>query len=182
MKLYKQIDKRLKEIYEEFKEDRGDLTGWGLIQKLKEEADFDEELINFFIYRIYKLSYKKKEIINIFSLLAELLSYPHNEEERIRVGGKNRNEEIEFSPKLFFKKGIKTKVLETLELDKTLKVYYHYLICREEELVEKQYLNKDQIKKCRYWDSAIEEILSIFKAEWKKKYSNPSRIIKVRGY
>ena len=181
MELYKQIDKSLKKIYEEFKKDKSDLTGWGLMKRLKKEANFEEELINFFIYRIYKLSYKKREIINVFSYLAELISYPYNEEEWIRVKGKNPDEEIEFSPKLFFKKGIKTKILEALELDKTLKAYYHYLICREEELNEKKHLNKNQIKKCRYWDSAIGEILDIFKDEWKKKYPNPSKIIKLSG-
>ena len=178
MAIQKHIDKKLEEIYEEFKKDTGDKTGWSLNQKLKKEAVFNEELINYFFYRIMKISYEDKKIISF--LLSEFLSYPYNEEKWILSGEAKSENEIEIFPKIIFKKGIKTKVLESLGLDETLKTFYYHLVSKEEEINDFRYLTKEQAEKYRYWDFAIKEVLEVFSKEMKEKFPNSSRIIEIK--
>lgn len=171
MKLQEQIDERLMEIYKEFKDDRGDLTGWSLNQKLKEEAKNNEGLFDYFNYRIQKIAYENNEIISC--ILFNFLLYPFFEEEYILNPSKIKSEDkdfIEFLPRVFFKKGIKTKVLEALGLNKTLKAYYYYLLCIEKEIGEKNYLKNEEISKFSNWESASNGISNILRSELKEKF------------
>lgn len=179
MKLQKQIDEKLKKLYKKFKGDNEDLTGWSFTEDLKKEANFNDELLGYFYYRIVKLSYDTKEIPLLFLknfilfpfFKEKYLSYPSN------INIKNK-EIIEIFPKIFFKKGIKTKVLESLDLNKTITAYYYYLICLEKEINEKNYLTEEQINNFSNWENASNEIIKVLDEELNKKFGKNSEVIK----
>lgn len=183
--LQKQIDNKLKKIYEKYKEDKEDLTGWSFERKLKEEADSNEDLFDYFCCRVMKIAYNMGEIPLLF--LSDLILYPHFEERHIihpsEMELKNKTL-LEFLPKIFFKRGIKTKVLEAIGFNKTIKAYYSYLLCIQEEFDGKSYLEEKEISKFSNWESASNELANILREELGQKFGeefgNRPRIFKFK--
>lgn len=178
MKIRENIDSRLEEIYKEFKQDKEDLTAWSVEKKIKKEADFEEVLIEYLIYRLMRIAFNQKEII--VPLLQKFLIYNYFEE---KISFKNESDSIEIFPKVYLIKGIKTKIFERIGFKKTLNAYYNYLLCNEEEINEKNYLSENQINQFCNWEKASEKIIAIFKEELEEKFGKNfherPRIIKI---
>lgn len=172
MRIKEQVDEKLERIYEEFKEDGGDLTGWTLLQNLKKESNSEEGLLEYFIYTLFKIAYKKREVINVFNLLTNFISYPYHKESYLNYPGKKNSSVKEIFPKLFFKRDILTKILELLQLKETLTAFYYSLIVKEEEINEKNYLSKKQISEFRGFEISQTRVLDIFRNEYKKNRLN----------
>lgn len=194
MKIQEKIDRRLKKIYEEFRKDTGDKTGWSLMQKLKKEAGSEEGLIQCFIYEIFKVAYKKGEVINIFNLLANLIIYPYHKESYLDYPSPYHKEGYldyplkkdknikEVFPRLFLEKGVLSNILESLQLEETQKAFYYYLIVKDEEINEKDYLSEEQISEFKKESIYETRVLDIFSKEYKnKKLDKEDRIIKINA-
>ena len=183
MILKKEIEKRLLQIYEEFKEDEEDLTAWTFERKLHLEANGDESLIRYFKYLIVIIAFEFNEIITPF--LSEFLTYPAFDEHYCPTCS-NYPEGYNPYPEVYFEKGIKTKLLEKLDLNLTLKEYYKYLTYISEELNHTNYLSNEDIEIYSNFDKAMDKILDTFWIEMKKKcpkyfnenLNNDHRIIK----
>ena len=80
MAILKEIDKKLEKIYEKYKKDKRDITGWDFLNNLKKEAYLHEFLTSFFIYRIFEIISKKGEIINNPRAIKELIQCCYHSE------------------------------------------------------------------------------------------------------
>jgi len=171
MNLQIYINEKLEKIYEKFREDKGDKTGWSLIQSLKQEANYEEGLIQYFIYSIFKIAYQKGEIINIFSLITELISYPYHKESYLDYPShsKNKRDVKEVFPRLFMKEDVLIKVLGLLQLKETQRVIHYYFIIKNEEIDEENYLSKKQISEFKKEGIDETRVLDVFREEYKQK-------------
>ena len=182
MKLYKRINKRLEEIYDEFKKDKLDLTGWSLMQKIKEEANFEESLENFLIYRLFEIALNKKEIINIPNLI-KLLIVSKNKKEKISIEIEGETKDYqELYRGVYLKKGALTQILKNLKLVETLDFFIKFIILEDEKINPKYYVGEKLTEKySKDKKEFINYIINTFEKEYgRKKLKEKGRILKMK--
>ncbi len=182
MKIYTQINNKLGEIYDEFKKDKQDLTGWSLMQKIKEEANFEESLENLLTYKLFEIALSKKEIINIPNLIKLLIASKNKKEKvSIEIEGETKDYQ-ELYRGVYLKKGALTQILETLRLTETLDFFIKFVILDDEEINPNYYVGEKLIKEYgKDKKELIEKIIKTFEREYeKKKLRKIGRIIKIK--
>ncbi len=187
MAIFLDINIRIEKIYEEFKKDAEDKTGWSLMQKLRKESGQDNRLKGFLLYQLYKISYEQNETIPL--LLQDFIGYvmsskDPDEKEVVRVGSKlDLKNAVEIFPGIACRRDLLINLLEKLKLDKTLKTYCTFSLMKEEELRHSNYFSESQMKKFNGPDKeAVDFVLDVFNKECKEKgIILKKRIIKLKS-
>lgn len=174
MKIAETIDKKAKEIFENFEKDKEDLTGWSLRQAIREESRNNKKLGDFILYKVYQNGYEKNKTIPLFlsHLIEYMISSRNMGESKIKFlnEGSEMSEFIEIFPKIGIEKDILIKILRSLGLDKTIKSYGTFFMVRENEMNQNHYFSEEQVKRFKKSDEeVIDEILDIFHEECREK-------------
>lgn len=169
MRIYKEINEKLEKIYNDFKKDKDDLTGWTFKQILRQESGYGDLLRGGFIEIIFTIAYKESEIP--LPLLSGLVYYGCISNQEPDESPEEEVERISFFQGFSCNKTIIVKVLEKLNLKKTLNDFFTFLLCREEEVNLKMHLSDKQIERFNQIDSkAINEILKTLNNELNEKF------------
>jgi hypothetical protein len=168
MKISQQIDKRLEEIYEKFRKDAKDLTGWDLTQELKKESEGNNFLSSYLNYRIFEIAWTKKEIITAFNLLKNLIISPWREDQILIEVGEDKTGLEEIFEGIYLKKGISLKVLDKLKLKETKNFLINFLMLKNNEINPKIYLGEKMIQQYKEngEESFFSKLIKIFEEEY----------------
>jgi len=188
MRIYKEINEKLEKIYNDFKKDEKDLTGWDLCETIHKESGYDYGFLMAKMFKeLYKLNFKNKEIIISSRPLKEFikLNGVYFDEEYL-LGTKESPEELKniilYNPKNKIKRGIMINVLEKIGLGKTLKVFCEYIILMEEEINFERKISRKKLGEFKSFKNPYELVLKTFQEEIGEKdfHKNQKRIFKFK--
>ncbi len=152
-----QIEKKLNEILSKFVEGKikNDIE---LLNIIRKESSSSHTLFYFLLEKFLEIAYHQNILILSKSVLRYYLKSRIKEDgDYIYIGDvtKNLDDSIKIDLDTYIEKGLFIKIIEKMNLKKTLDSYKKFLIVNEDEIDSTRILNENEIKKFKQIDSVI---------------------------